>query len=422
MFKRPPTAKPATPLRSSSRRHLINHLNALYPVLTHCPPDLLPKVCPEQVKHFTATTSAGHKVVIYAGNDGTPWWWEAGNDAGSWISAKNSNKVPDLLPSIHSLWLIPNLIPVIPTWPQVVDPALLGGSALMIPGLLPPPHTYKVSEAHPRYPVKGQLVTIVAYPSNVPLVLARLEVDFKQAEQTRAEGGKGKAAVVLHCVGDGLADLARKSKAPESVSPISLPPTGAEPPAPLGTGQTDEDIAKETAQLQIGGGTEIDKEPENEPSTGMLSPGANFSTEEVDHILYLALLSALQELRVAEGDASGPTSLFPITSSSFYSSYVLPHRPSHYPPRPAKGKRAKQLKAGKGTPGTYGAEADGALNGVAEPRLMSAEAVVVAKSSSKKLAKWIKSVNRSGKGEDLLRLKEGKGEIAVVGMNQQHPE
>ncbi|CAO1616281.1 unnamed protein product [Parajaminaea phylloscopi] len=418
MFKRPPSAKTATVLRSSARRHLLAHLTKLYPVLESCPPELVAQVCPESVKHFVATTSAGHKVVVYTGSDSRPWWWEAGNDAGAWINSKSTQKTPELLPTVHTLWLVPNLLPVLPTWPQVVDPALLGGSALMVPGLIPPPNTYRTSEAHPSRPLKGQLVSIVAYPSEVPLVLARTEMDVAEAERLRAEGAKGKAAAVLHCVGDALADLSGKHKAPDAVTQICIKREliDAPVPGPSEATSVDAEVAPRLEDLAVA---------EDEASGGRADPevaaDGHLTASDVDAILYVALLSALQDITAGDAQASGSAALFPMASSTFYSSYVLPHRPSHWPPRPAKGKRAKQAK-GKGMPGCCGGESDIVLRQHTsdEAAIVDAESAVVGKSSSKKLAKWIKSCNKSGSSGSLLRLKESKGEVTIIGIESEH--
>lgn len=92
----------------------------------------------------------------------------------------------------------------------------------MVPGLLPPPHTHQASPAHPEYPVKEQLITILAHPGHIPLVLARAKMDLREAEDFRSQGAKGKVAVVLHYFGDALADLAGKSRAPKEVTEMQV--------------------------------------------------------------------------------------------------------------------------------------------------------------------------------------------------------
>lgn len=153
-----------------------------------------------------------------------------------------------------------------------------------------------------------------------------------------------------------------------------------------------------------------------------VSKVSDFTVTDVDAIFYVALLSALQELTAIPSTHTGLVPPFPTSSSSFYSSHILPHRPAHWPPRPVKGKRAKQAK-GKGLPGLFKGEFDSLLHqsdrDVGSGELV-ADAVVVAKSSSKKFTKWIKSVNRGGQGGELLRLKEGKGEVTIIGFDSNH--
>lgn len=109
--------KSATVLRSSARRHLLTHLTKLYPLLEGCSLELVVQVYSKSIKYFVATTSAGRKFVVFADHENKPWWWEAGNDAGTWINAKGTNKTPELMPTIHMLLLIPKLLPVVATWP-----------------------------------------------------------------------------------------------------------------------------------------------------------------------------------------------------------------------------------------------------------------------------------------------------------------
>ena len=92
---------------------------------------------------------------------------------------------------------------------------------------------------------------------------------------------------------------------------------------------------------------------------------ANLSTSDVSTLLSLALLQVLS----SEEQLS-----FPMPASLLYSAHVLPNRPAYI----AKDQR---------------------------------EEVVIARSTWKKLSKWMKEAGKDG----LLKVKEVKGEVVVQG-------
>ena len=419
MFKRQPTIKPSTALRSSTRRQLLSILQQLYPLLATAPPDVLQAVVPDGLQQRAAVNSGGIKVLIYSEPDkgskaGRPLWWEAGSDNGNWMNNKkvgsSSKNLPEIVPTIYTLWTVPNLLPILPTWPQVVDPALLGGSALMVPGLLPAPHTYTTSSTHPTLPVKNDLVIIVAYPSHVPQVLARMEMDVRDATQARAEGQKGKAVKVLHSYKDGLWELGGSGALPESVDALQSDGDAAASTSSSPVAEADQTLNDQAAGLSVSAEADEEEVRLEEASQPAPPPAATatFTTAEIDHMLYLALLSAIQASSSSEGIS------LPSPASSFYSTWVLSSRPSHWPPRPARGKRAKQAKA-EGTPGSIAGKKMGAISGE-EEREVDADGVVVAKSSYKKFARWIKAMDKEG----LIKTKETRGELMIVEMNTAH--
>lgn len=410
MFKRPPQTKAATPLRSSSRRQLLNVLQQLYPVLKWASPEIINELVPNGIKQGSAVNTNGVKVLLYTDPErGRPLWWEAGNDNGAWMNSKKTPANAEILPAIYALWLVPNLLPVLPTWPQVIEGALLGGSALMMPGLLPAPHTF-IPNA-PGWPPKGSLVAITGHPSDVPQVIARTELDMREIVDLRASGQKGKAATTLHAYRDGLWELGGKGPLPDKVVPVEE-----------SHADSDGEVAQhsnedEAAAALVDGIDRIDvqrDDPTPSPVTTTDAtpppPSTTFGTSEIDAILYVALLSAIQSLATAS-----TSSALPLSASAFYSSHVLPHRPSHWPPRPSRSKAGKKGRA-KGTPGSHDGQT-AQQNEDAESRTLNADLVVVPKSSAKKLTKWIKAMDKEG----LLKVKETRGEATVVDVNASHP-
>lgn len=260
MFKKPAVLKAATPLRSSARRAFISQLQSLYPALATASAEIIQQVVPTGLKQCGATTSSGQKAVLYTDESGKPLWFEVGHDAGSALQqsqqlhkegghsnhgSKKGSKPPprlsEVLPTIYCLWIMPWLIPRLPTWPPVVE-ALLRGSSLMTPGLIPPPNTFpkelqeyevrisepsssKEMEGEEEHPIvvksqhdapqKSSLVSITPYPSSVPLAVARLEIDMVDLCRRRAASEKGKAATTIHHYGDQLWELGGKGSPPE---------------------------------------------------------------------------------------------------------------------------------------------------------------------------------------------------------------
>lgn len=234
MFRKPPTLKPSTPLRSSSRRGFIAHLQSLYPALASASPDTIHQVVPNGLKHCNATTSGNQKAVIYTDERGKPLWFELGPTAGEALqqsqrkSDKNGQqsqpKLAQVYPTVYTLWILPSLLPRLPTWPQIVDPTLLSGSALMIPGLIPPPNTFLQEGQGQDFPLCSAIISITAFPDTVPLVVARSELGMKEMCQKRAAGEKGKAATTIHAKGDYLWEMGGKISPPsqEDIEKIEM--------------------------------------------------------------------------------------------------------------------------------------------------------------------------------------------------------
>lgn len=111
-----------------------------------------------------------------------------------------------------------------------------------------------------------------------------------------------------------------------------------------------------------------------EPSPAAETPGDSFSFDSSD-------VSTLLSLALLQGLASLTASAFPMPASLLYSAHVLPNRPAYIP-------AAKR------------------------------EEVVIAKSSWKKLSKWMKEAAKDG----LIKIKEAKdGGVTVNSFDAKHP-
>ncbi|CAD6976227.1 unnamed protein product [Tilletia controversa] len=254
MFKKSAQLKTSNPLKSSDRRKLLAHLQLAYPVLAHAPPQILARLVPDGLRVASALTSADDKCCFYTDDDGVPLWFELGAQVGVALSAakgKKSTKATapgtkngagqpprvegEVIPTLYALWIHPFILPQLTTWAAVIDDHLLAGSALMVPGLCPPPHTFRpcplqlppassastsatASLAAPttaELPRAHSLVAITQSDSFIPLVVARLELSGENLIDLRSQpGGKGKAARVVHSFRDTIWEMGGKVKPP----------------------------------------------------------------------------------------------------------------------------------------------------------------------------------------------------------------
>lgn len=153
---------------------------------------------------------------------------------------------------------------------------------------------------------------------------------------------------------------------PRPTTPLiqSSNPAHQAPASVTETGQPSGTLANETAGL------------ENSTSNLSIKNGnqssGSLSVSEIDGFLNAALYQALATIG-SQGT--------PLSASSLYSGYVLPSRPASIP-------------------------------------LQQRDEVVIGKSSWKKLAKWMKTVEKEG----LIKAKEGRGgEITITTIHAEHP-
>lgn len=292
---------------------------------------------------------------------------------------------------VYMLWKFPTLIPGLTTWNPVVD-KLRNGADLMIPGVI-------TSNAEIPEIEEGSLVVIRARGNRYPLAIGTMAVSGRVLASSRGTiPPKGKAVHVLHVHEDQLWIMGNKQ---------SLPSDWASGPKPLlgdeyeSTDDEDDDAADEQEQddvqeladsLEAGavvdvkgkGRAELNDTPVTEacerieltievPAPIEAEAIAVLSTAEVDQALSEALLQVLK-FKITEANSK---ELLPMNASTLYSSYVLPNR-----------------SCGRA------AEAD------------------IKKSSWKKLAKWLKAVEK----QDQIKCKEIKGELFLLGVSWNHPQ
>lgn len=211
MFKKKPTIKPLSALKSSERRRTADQIIAVFGLqpsqehpdaplplpaeattarvtaLTALRQSLLPDntLC----ARFTTTTGPEARLVsgtLYVGShDGT-----AGEQRVLWT------KVADVMyPTVYTLWHHPRLVPLLHT-PRVVVEKLQGGADLMTPGL----------QRGPPFPARATQGAIVAIASlevpTVPMAVGTCAIDISALDNV--QGTKGHAVSTVHWVGDEL--------------------------------------------------------------------------------------------------------------------------------------------------------------------------------------------------------------------------
>ncbi|BGP19842.1 hypothetical protein JCM10213v2_007973 [Rhodosporidiobolus nylandii] len=299
----------------------------------------------------------------------------------------------ELVPSVYALDLVPGFLQALETAPMVVE-NLVSGSDLFISGVSPrslsslPPSSKEgdlvaVTIRHPSSDGQGQQVVAVGL-----LAASRDELIKMQKE-----GKKGAAVHTLHARGDFLwqsgsqveASPLPSASTTSSAAPVDTTDDEEEEPAPAAAAPgAVEALAFDLASTSVS--------PSSPPSSAPPA-AAELTPQEVDSILLRALcLSIRQTLSLPSS-----SSLFPMSASTLYSSYILPYRPAPSP--------SSSFSSG-------------------------AEKAEIKKSTWKKLDKFVKEVSGAGKKkggktaemERLIEAKEVRGEWTVLGVNGSHPD
>ncbi|CAO3574744.1 unnamed protein product [Mortierella alpina] len=391
MFKKPVASlKSFSPLRSSDRRRLRDEILASFPALKDMEPmddtPISAIIAPEGLQSAKFTSYIEEPGTLYTDGEGTPLWFKI----------SSSKKDSMIVPTIYMLWRFPHLIPGLTTWNPVVD-KLRNGADLMIPGVITA-GSMPVPDLN-----EGALVVIRARGNQYPLAVGTMATPGSAIAASRGTvPPRGKAVHILHVHLDQLWAMGNKMELPadwaqgstESVD-ASEYETDDEEDAETDDSHGRDDVGhlakdlKSTCLSNSEGvapsqndqqGVDKDEESshvedhvETLADQGQEKTAIVLSTEEVDQYLHEALLQVLK-FKITE---SVSKEILPMNASTLYSSYILPNR--------ARGRAA---------------EAD------------------IKKSSWKKLAKWLKTVEK----QDLIKCKDIKGELFLLGVNWNHAQ
>ncbi|KAH6904451.1 eukaryotic translation initiation factor SUI1 family protein [Coprinopsis sp. MPI-PUGE-AT-0042] len=377
MFKKPPSnIKTSAPLRSSDRRKLKQKVVAAFNISPE-DGDLL---VPDGLEYLKFSTHLEEPGVVYLAKNGDPLWFSVGKGS------------EDLVPTVYTLWKKADLLPFLST-PEAVIPVLTGGADLMIPGVV----------HHTRGLAAGQLVGIRKFSRkdgvpqlSVPLAVGRMALPSDQIESGQQE--KGKAVHVLHAWKDHLWELGAKPEVPES-EPIQAGGSGAqaddEEHEARTEGQLEVDepgsVPGEIDQAQMADGTEL---------TGPKEPVASYTPTEISELLEKSLLQAISTLL-----SSGPSSLFPMPATQFYTNYILPSRPAFpvYIQRPASLQESLS-------------------SGDISPSLIDPQEINIKASAHKSLTAFLKAAEKKG----LINTKtpqkhSAQPDLLILSVSTKHP-
>lgn len=340
--------KPSSNIKSSERKRILNSVCDSYGLKTEeLPSDAKNKIVPKDLRSCKVQLHSGETALLYTTEGEKPVW----------IKLREGH----LVPTVFTLWEAPYILKKLYT-PIYTIERLQNGADLMIPGVFDP-----LPENCPR----GTVVAINTVQS--PTVTMAVGVTLTAVSDI-TDDQTGKAAYIVNVVGDTLLEGYRGNKKVPTTLDTTLPNVNSsevgshneeednnneeetaemgdtkDGQAPEEQGQDEAELTSEQlAELLLENEGEDDEEeeieepekkpqpdtkknepiaqeqsqPQQEPSEGGENDSDNqptFSTEEIDELLYKALLQVLKKAATET-----PIEL-PVPGSLFLSQHLLPN-------------------------------------------------------------------------------------------------
>ncbi|KAL4809384.1 filamentous baseplate protein Ligatin [Aspergillus unguis] len=330
MFKKKPTIKNLSPLRSSDRRKIADQIISDYkiavpspaaesnagdattppqPTLTSIRNALLPENCLSA--RFTTTAGPDLREVqgtVYVGTH---------NDTEERVLWFRIDQGPGfdkrLYPTVYTLWHNPNIVPLLHT-PDFVMGKLRSGADLMTPGLAnEPPFDERA--------VKGAVVAVASLDrETVPLFVGICEIDVSKLGEV--QGMKGNAVRGLQWEGDEVWAWSPSSR-PGVPAPEYL--EGWDEVEEVETGEIEDGVGElelgdkdgQEAGEEVGEPEEpVDEPVEKEPTT-----------KEIDDAFEKAFLYSLYKMKQDNPSATNHGLALPISPSALISNMITPYLP-----------------------------------------------------------------------------------------------
>ncbi|KAL4915106.1 hypothetical protein BDW62DRAFT_203962 [Aspergillus aurantiobrunneus] len=338
MFKKKPTIKNLSPLRSSDRRKLADQIisdykieipstpapessddatpaNTTQPTLTSIRNALLPENCLSA--RFATTAGPDLREVqgtVYVGTHGDSdervLWFKI--DQGPGADKR-------LYPTVYTLWNNPNIVPLLHT-PELVMRKLRSGADLMTPGLANEP-------PFPERAVKGAVVAVAGLDrETVPLFVGICEIDVSALGEV--QGTKGHAVRGIQWEGDEVWAWSPSSR-PGVPAPEYLEGWDEEV---LGEGETGEiEEGVEGLELEDKDGQEAGEMDAEEPAGEQMDEPVveekEPTTKEIDDAFEKAFLYSLYKLKQDNPSTPNHGLSLPISPSALISNMITPYLP-----------------------------------------------------------------------------------------------
>lgn len=298
MFAKPFRVKSNIAIKGSDRRKLKADISTAFPILSaEQISELIPNK--EELNVVKIYTHKGDSVTLYILHR-NPIFFE--------VERK-------LYPTVYTLWLFSDLLPVFTTWPAVLQ-KLAGGADLMLPGVVVPPSGLPGVK-------QGDLCAITVVRNRAPVGIGT--ATMSTAEMLEA-GMKGKGLSVFHTYTDQLWAFGDKSS-PPTIAPSDPEPADSEEHSEGSEGAEEEeepspstDTAARTLQdLQT---TPHCPEPEEKAGEGSEEAEEDGRTpqEQMDELLLQCFLHALK-IKVKKSD-------LPLLTSTFLRNHMFACCPS----------------------------------------------------------------------------------------------
>ncbi|XP_043189873.1 eukaryotic translation initiation factor 2D-like isoform X1 [Amphibalanus amphitrite] len=373
MFLKPFRVKSNSQIKGSDRKKLRSQIAAAFPVLTtEACAELIPTK--EEVSVSRLVTHGGDSVVCYlTGRD--PVLLDIGGR---------------LMPTVYTLWRHPDLLYAFTTYAPVVQ-KLRGGADLMLPGVI-----VREKDCGARAfgkLDKGQPVAVNTEINRAPVAVGWAARD---SQDLYMSGGRGKAVLMVHVVGDLLWEMGTRRQPPELGAP------GGEPEEEWGDDVEDGKADGGTADGEggTGDGTAAGDGPAGAGEAGE-GPAEGDDAEGTTTLSF-------QNLRVEDDDENPPAATEP--------------EPAPEPPTPASmddllydafrqawRTTAKRIELPVLVSNFYAQHM--------QPN--SQRPLDVKKSSYKKISKFLEKMQKDG----LVQVKElSKGVQSIVSVRLDHPE
>ncbi|KAL3438044.1 hypothetical protein BDV09DRAFT_160761 [Aspergillus tetrazonus] len=338
MFKKKPTIKNLSPLRSSDRRKLADQIisdykiaipstpgeasdvtptNPAQPTLTSIRNALLPENCLSA--RFTTTAGPDLREVqgtVYVGTHSD------GDERVLWFKIdQGPGAEKRLYPTVYTLWHNPNIVPLLHT-PEFVMGKLRSGADLMTPGLAnEPPFDERA--------VKGAVVAVASLDRvTVPLFVGICEIDVSALGEV--QGTKGHAVRGIHWEGDEL----------WAWSPSSRP--GVPAPEYL-EGWDEVEEEREAGIEEKVKGLELEDKDGQEVEADAAEPAHEAveepivekepTTKEIDDAFEKAFLYSLYKLKQDNPSTPNHGLSLPISPSAFMANMITPYLPVYTAPQ-----------------------------------------------------------------------------------------